>query len=292
MKIAISFLLSFISIAMFGQDVTIEVCEFKTSHLIFPDRIIYADLGDDERGLFNFSEYMLKIKGDSTMRQTNLTVITENQDYYSFGVYYRKNPKLNYFIQQDQRIKNLASKTNIGKTKESMNASTFNQAMSKAVKADVNNKRRKLLLADIQKDILHQKAEGLLRRAKHFDHVGKRRGDIKLKVTSIYHDLNNCFIVYEVENLGAIPYDISYLEFGKKDKHRPKKSALNQEILNPILIINANQSRILPYKKNHYVAVFDKMEVPQGKMLYMELVENGRNIQLDIPFNQLQIKKL
>ena len=124
------------------------------------------------------------------------------------------------------------------------------------------------------------------------DIIGARHGVIQLKVTGIYHSLDNCFLVYEIRNKGAIPYDVSYVEFGIKERKRPKKSALHEQQLSPFFTVKENITRVLPYQVNEYVAVFGKVTVPNDRLFYMEVVEDGRNITLDILFHKLPIKRL
>jgi len=125
-----------------------------------------------------------------------------------------------------------------------------------------------------------------------YHHIKGKHGDIILKVTGIYHSLHNCYIKYEIENTGEVPYDVDYIEFGMREKRRPKRTALNDKIFTPVNILNGDHNRVLPYRKNRYVAILGKVAVPEGRVLYMELVENGRNIPLKIPYNKVQKKFL
>ena len=73
------------------------------------------------------------------------------------------------------------------------------------------------------------------------------------------------------------------------EKKRPKRTALNEERLSPIFILNEEVKRILPMRKNRFVAVFQKLAVPKDRILYMEVIEEGRNLRVAIPFNKLRI---
>ena len=139
---------------------------------------------------------------------------------------------------------------------------------------------------------LYNKAVSLLSKPNLYDYIGARHGDIQLKVTGIYHSLENCFIVYEIRNKGAIPYDINYLEFGIKERKRPKKSALHEKKLAPLFTVKEDITRVLPHQVNEYVAVFEKITVPSDRILYLELIEDGRNISLNILFHKLPIARL
>lgn len=87
-------------------------------------------------------------------------------------------------------------------------------------------------------------------------------------------------------------YYISYTEFGIREKRRSRKSALNEQLLTPLLLLEEDDNRVGPHTLKNYVVVFDKIAVPMGKQLYMELVEQGRNIFLSIPYNRVPIERI
>ena len=296
----------------FSQSQTIEIRENQTSHLIFPDDILYTDIGDNDNFIVSYTNNILRVKGLKSQRRTNLTVITKDDYYYSFYVLYTENPKLNYFIRTSHSIKELseADQTTITKglpidnqehipdpqentmdTKEQITAPVKKKAVFTSQKDHRSTKSLPPQFV-IDKDKLAQQAENLLKNKNRFDYISARHGDILLKVTGIYHSLEHCFISYQVRNRGAIPYDISYTEFGMREKRRPKKSAINETIFTPLLVANYHESRVAPKRINTYVAVFDKIAVPQGRIFYIELVEAGRNIYLPIPYNKLPIEQI
>ena len=296
----------------FSQSQTIEIRENQTSHLIFPSDILYTDIGDNDNFIVSYTNNILRVKGLKSQRRTNLTVITKDDYYYSFYVLYTENPKLNYFIRTSHSIKELseADQTTTTKdlpidnqgnildpqedtmdTQERITAPIKKKAVFTSQKDHRSTKNLPPQFV-IDKDKLAQQAESLLKNKNRFDYISARHGDILLKVTGIYHSPEHCFISYQVRNRGVIPYDISYTEFGMREKRRPKKSAINETIFTPLLIANYHKIRVSPKRINTYVAVFDKIAVPQGKIFYIELVEAGRNIYLPIPYNKLPIEQI
>lgn len=271
----------------------IQVTEHKTTHLIMPDEIEYTDLGDGENYGFEYDKNILRIKGQKTEHRTNLTVITRNKDYYSFTLIWQENPsKLNYFITPYERVRSIQA---FKPTKKEPEEPTI---LKTPVKEELKiNEPPKVVLvkksvADLElENMLYEKAKRIRNKPLLWQHVGKKFTNIELRVGSIYHDLHHCYIVYEIKNHSAIPYDLSYIELGIKDKKRAKKSAYNETILEERLQLN-NEKRILPFRTNRYVAVYDKLAIPNGKMLYMEIVEAGRNLSLNIPYNKLKILTL
>ena len=268
----------------YGQ-LTILVTEHKTTHLVMPSEIEYADLGDGENYGFEYEENILRVKGQETEHLTNLTVITADKDYYSFILKWEKSPrKVNYFITKFDRVRSIGA---------------FKAIVPEPAVPPSTEKKGKVTLLELErgkedfekeerKRQLWNKAKRLENRPLAWHHVGRKFTNIEVKVGSIYHDLDNCFVVYEIKNHSAVPYDISYIELGVKDKKRAKKSAYTETILEEILTTNENK-RVLPGRTNRYVAVYNKLAIPNDKLLYLEIVEQGRNLTLDIPFNKLKI---
>ncbi|MEM6321106.1 MAG: DUF4138 domain-containing protein [Bacteroidota bacterium] len=213
-------------------------------------------------------------------------MLTKDQHFYSFYVMYLENPQLNYFITQRMATKVLSA------NKSPPVLPTTNRTPTKAATRKVNLPVSKTSEEQTREKSLYNKAVTLLSKPRLYNYLGARHGDIQLKVTGIYHSLENCFLVYEVRNKGPIPYDISYVEFGIKERRRPKKAARHKVRLNPLFTVKADINRVLPHQVNEYVAVFDKITVPNDRLFYMEVVEDGRNITLDILFHKLPIARL
>lgn len=76
----------------------LEVGYNKTTHIIFPSEIVYVDLGNENlvAGLADGAKNVLRVKSafKSFKTETNLSVITEDGNYYSFNVKFAKEPLL------------------------------------------------------------------------------------------------------------------------------------------------------------------------------------------------------
>ena len=282
-----------LSYQCFAQTQTIDIKENQTSHLIFPSDILYTDIGDNENFIADYTNNILRVKGIKTGKQTNLTVLTKDQRYYSFFVRYSPTPRLNYFITPKMATKILGNTDNKSPPTLPTNQSDINESRINTRKVNLPI-RKNTIEQEIPSEAnpsLYQKAVTLLKEPHLYDYIGARHGDIQLKVTGIYHSLHNCFMVYEIRNRGAIPYDVSYIEFGIKERKRPKKSALHEKKLAPLFTVKEDITRVLPYQVNEYVAVFGKVTVPSDRLFYIEVIEDGRNITLDILFHKLPIKR-
>jgi len=232
-----------LSFQCFAQTQTIEIKENQTSHLIFHSDILYIDIGDNENFIADYTNNIIRVKGIKTDRQTNLTVMTKDQHYYSFFVQYSPTPQLNYFITPQMAIKLLGNTDNKSPPTLPTNQRVTNEDRMNTRKVNLPIRynaleQNRLSQANLS---LYRKAVTLLGQAHLYDYIGARHGDIQLKITGIYHSLKNCFMVYEIRNRGAIPYDISYTEFGIKERKRPKKSALHEKKLAPLFTVKTLQ---------------------------------------------------
>ena len=286
---------------------SIQVNEHQTSHLIFPEAIIYFDLGDPKHYVADYTNNILRIKGqaaiDPSYHTTNLTVITKDKAYYSFYVSYTKRPQLNYFIEEKGPTKFIPSpllenqreidsppipQYEISpKNRESNQVSIVDSSADSSYLSSTFN---------ISIQSIYRTAQSILHKTPLYNDLDiitkrlrKKHGDIEVKLKGIYHSLHYCYIYYEIKNHGAIPYDIAYSEIGIRAKKRPKKTALNEAKLPILYTLNADITRVLPYRINRYVAVLEKLAVPEERICYLEIIESGRNITLDIPYNAIHI---
>lgn len=282
---------------------TIEITEDQTTHLIFPSNISYVDLGNSQFFITDYTDNILRIKGQQ-QQPTNLTVITQNQFYYSFLVKYTRQPQLNYFIETHQSLKNLGhqalqqqmtyqplpvrnSTKNSPRTKiipSERLASTdrnndFRNGSSNTLPYEQNFQR----ITHTAQKILDNKPLPLL--------INNHHGDIKLKVTGVYHSLQHCYIKYEIQNSGAIPYDVSYTEFGIRDKQRPKRTAIHETILNPIFILQGDRKRLLPFRINRYVAYLKKLTFSIIKIVTWKTLSRAATYMSTFLFIVLKLKR-
>ena len=82
-----------LSYQCFAQTQTVEIKENQTSHLIFPSDILYTDIGDNENFIADYTNNIVRVKGIKTDKQTNLTVLTKDQHYYSCLLYTSPSPR-------------------------------------------------------------------------------------------------------------------------------------------------------------------------------------------------------
>jgi len=238
----------------------IYVSSSKTTFLIFDAKIDYFDLGSSDVGLkrADNKDNIIKIKAiNEGFKETNLTVMTSNNQYYSFILNYSNNPDtLNYFLKSN--IKDQAK-----------------QAQPKVVESELKPEKVDSLDSPIN----------LTQSANRSFVAGKRKNKMIFLVKGIYIKNNKLLFQTEISNQSNIDYDIDFLKFSIKNKRRFKKSISQETEIKPTSILNDTNNIVKagnqPVKK---VFIFEKFTIPDKKELVIDLWEkNGdRNLAIAV----------
>ena len=238
----------------------IYVSSSKTTFLIFDSKVDYFDLGSSDVGLkrADSKENIIKIKAiNEGFKETNLTVMTSNNQYYSFILNYSNSPDtLNYFLKSD--VKDQAK-----------------QAQANVVEPDLKTEKVDSLDSPIN---LTQFSNRLLV-------AGKRKNKMIFLVKGVYIKNNKLLFQTEISNQSNIDYDIDFLKFSIKNKRRFKKSISQETEIRPTSILNDTNNIVKagnqPVQK---VFVFEKFTIPDKKELVIDLWERhgDRNLAIAI----------
>ena len=238
----------------------IYVSSSKTTFLIFDSKIDYFDLGSSDVGLkrADNKDNIIKIKAiNEGFKETNLTVMTSNNQYYSFILNYSNSPDtLNYFLKSD--VKDQAK-----------------QAQANVVEPDLKTEKVDSLDSPIN---LTQFSNRLLV-------AGKRKNKMIFLLKGVYIKNNKLLFQTEISNQSNIDYDIDFLKFSIKNKRRFKKSISQETEIRPTSILNDTNNIVKagnqPVQK---VFVFEKFTIPDKKELVIDLWERhgDRNLAIAI----------
>ena len=238
----------------------IYVSSSKTTFLIFDSKVDYFDLGSSDVGLkrADNKDNIIKIKAiNEGFKETNLTVMTSNNQYYSFILNYSNSPDtLNYFLKSD--VKDQAK-----------------QAQANVVEPDLKTEKVDSLDSPIN---LTQFSNRLLV-------AGKRKNKMIFLLKGVYIKNNKLLFQTEISNQSNIDYDIDFLKFSIKNKRRFKKSISQETEIRPTSILNDTNNIVKagnqPVQK---VFVFEKFTIPDKKELVIDLWERhgDRNLAIAI----------
>ena len=243
----------------------LEVCYDKTTHIIFPAEIVYVDLGNENlvAGLADGAKNVLRVKSafKSFKQETNLSVITEDGSYYSFNVKFAKEPLL----------------LNIEMTDFLHDGEAVNRPNNaQEIYLERLGSESPMLVKLIMKSIYKQNK-------REIKHIGSKRFGVQFLLKSIYANNGLLYFHTELKNTSNIPFDVDYVSFKIVDKKVIKRTAMQEQVLEPL---RAQNYVTVVHGKTSERTVFamEKFTIPDDKQLVIEIAEKevGRHQSLVI----------
>ena len=232
----------------------LEVCFEKTTHIIFPSEIVYCDLGNENlvAGLADGAKNVLRVKSafKSFKQETNLSVITEDGSYYSFNVKFAKEPLL----------------LNIEMTDFLHDGEAVNRPNNaQEIYLEKLGSESPMLVKLIMKSIYKQNK-------REIKHIGSKRFGVQFLLKSIYTNNGLLYFHTELKNTSNIPFDVDYVSFKIVDKKVIKRTAMQEQVLEPL---RAQNYVTVVHGKSSERTVFalEKFTIPDDKQLVIEIAE-------------------
>lgn len=234
----------------------LEITWHKTTLLIFPASIQSADRGDQYilAKKVKGTDNILKVKaGQKDFEQSNLSVVTKDGKVYSFTVNYSNNPIYQVVDLRKHKTAPPAKFSELSLNKKQV------EGYTKWVTS--------------QKDFIHG--------------VKQHKFQMKFKLRGVYVKNDVLFFRFTLKNKTQLSYDINFLRFYIKDKKQPKRTAVQEKEIKPVLL------EILPPKtqdaETTIVAAFKKFSIADDKKFVVELMEKDgdRHFRLKVPQRKL-----
>lgn len=238
----------------------LEVAFNKTTHVIFPSEIVYVDLGDENlvAGLADGAKNVLRVKSavKSFKTETNLTVITDDGCFFTFNVKFAKEPLL----------------LNIEMTDFIHDGEAVNRPNNaQEIYLERLGQESPMLVKLIMKSIYKQNK-------REIKHIGSKRFGVQFILKSIYTNNGLLYFHTELKNTSNIAFDIDYISFKIVDKKLVKRTAMQEQVLEPLRA--QNYVTVVSGKKSERtVFALEKFTIPDDKQLVIEVAEKegGRN---------------
>ena len=238
----------------------LEVAFNKTTHVIFPSEIVYVDLGDENlvAGLADGAKNVLRVKSavKSFKSETNLTVITDDGCFFTFNVKFAKEPLL----------------LNIEMTDFIHDGEAVNRPNNaQEIFLERLGQESPMLVKLIMKSIYKQDR-------REIKHIGSKRFGVQFILKSIYTNNGLLYFHTELKNTSNIAFDIDYISFKIVDKKVVKRTAMQEQVLEPLRA--QNYVTVVNGKKSERtVFALEKFTIPDDKLLVIEVAEKegGRN---------------
>ncbi|NCC08923.1 MAG: conjugative transposon protein TraN [Bacteroidia bacterium] len=234
----------------------LEVTYDKTVHIIFPSSVSYVDLGSPNliAGKADGAENVIRVKATvkDFRTETNLSVITEDGNFYTFNVKYADEPLL----------LNIEMKDFIhgGST-----VNRPNNAMEVYLKG---------LGSELPK-LVHLIMESIYKNDKReVKHIGSKRFGIQYLLKGIYTHNGLLYFHTQIKNESNVPFDVDFITFKIIDKKVAKRTAIQEQVIFPLRAHNY-ATRIAGKKSERTVFTMEKFTIPDDKQLLVELYEKS-----------------
>ncbi len=247
----------------YGLDVTYE----KTVHLIFPSQIRYVDLGSSNliAGKAEDADNVLRVKAAvrDFETETNLSVICEDGSFYAFNVKYAEEPeRLNIEMQDFLHSGGMNLPSN---------------------KADIYFKelgsQSPVLVKLIMKTIWQNDR-------REIKHIGSKKFGVQFLLRGLYSHNGLLYFHLQTKNQTQMPYNIDFITFKVVDKKVAKRTAIQEQILQPLRTYN-NVTQIGGLQTQRSVFALEQFTLPDDKVLEVTLFErNGGRHQTFVVENE------
>lgn len=306
------FLLNFFLVN--GQEPIIYATTNKNTNIFFKSPIKSGIVGNNKFtfGYDKKNSSKIAILKAFPGNESNLLVVTENGNIYSFIIRYSKDiTKLNYFINDSLAIGNengsiiksekiIVSKKTEKKETELKNLSndenvtnnlTVNDYRSdlKYAKDTLKNGEKVYNLYEEDKIAYFKKiSKGEIDKNRFFRRFYAAVDNVYLQLKNIVYNKNELYFTLIIHNKSSLDYDVNYLNFYLNSRNKSRNTTTQTLPYKPVFEYNVPK-RIEAGEKIEVVFVYDKFSINQNKALQVELNEaNGeRNVLLEILNNYI-----
>lgn len=232
----------------------LEITYDKTVHVIFPSPIKYVDLGSTNliAGKADGAENVIRVKAARKhfRNETNMSVITEDGNFYTFNVKYADEPLLLNvemcdFIHDGETV------------------NRPNNAMEIYLQELGSESPRLVRL--IMKSVHKQDK----RRIKH---IGCKRFGVRFLLKGLYAHGDLLYFHTEVRNATHVPFDVDFVTFKIVDKKIVRRTAMQEQVIYPLRAFNC-VTRVEGKKDERTVFALPKFTIPDDKKLVVEMYE-------------------
>lgn len=234
----------------------LEVTYDKTVHIIFPSAVSYVDLGSANliAGKADGAENVIRVK--STVKdfrgETNLSVITDNGNFYTFNVRYAQEPLL----------LNVEMKDFIHDGSE---VNRPNNALEVYL-TELGSESPKLVHI-IMRSIHHEND-------REIKHIGCKRFGVQYLLKGIYTHNGLLYFHTEIKNQTNVPFDVDFITFKIVDKKVAKRTAIQEQVIFPLRAFNY-ATRVAGRDNERTVFTMNKFTIPDDKQLVVEMHEKS-----------------
>ena len=243
----------------------LEITYDKTVHVIFPAPVRYVDLGSPNliAGKADGAENVIRVKATTRhfRQETNMSVITEDGNFYTFNVKYADEPLLLNvemcdFIHDGEAVNRPNNAMEIYLTELDNESPRLVRLIMKSVHE--NDKRR-------------------------IRHIGSKRFGVQFLLKGMYTHSDLLYFHTQVKNTSHVPFDVDFITFKIVDKKVVKRTAMQEQVIYPLRAYNY-VTRVNGRDSECTVFALPKFTIPDDKKLVVEMLEKqgGRHQRFEV----------
>lgn len=243
----------------------LEITYDKTVHVIFPAPVRYVDLGSPNliAGKADGAENVIRVKATTRhfRQETNMSVITEDGNFYTFNVKYADEPLLLNvemcdFIHDGESVNRPNNAMEIYLTELDNESPRLVRLIMKSVHE--NDKRR-------------------------IRHIGSKRFGVQFLLKGMYTHSDLLYFHTQVKNTSHVPFDVDFITFKIVDKKVVKRTAMQEQVIYPLRAYNY-VTRVNGRDSECTVFALSKFTIPDDKKLVVEMFEKqgGRHQRFEV----------
>ena len=243
----------------------LEITYDKTVHVIFPAPVRYVDLGSPNliAGKADGAENVIRVKATTRhfRQETNMSVITEDGNFYTFNVKYADEPLLLNvemcdFIHDGESVNRPNNAMEIYLTELDNESLRLVRLIMKSVHE--NDKRR-------------------------IRHIGSKRFGVQFLLKGMYTHSDLLYFHTQVKNTSHVPFDVDFITFKIVDKKVVKRTAMQEQVIYPLRAYNY-VTRVNGRDSECTVFALPKFTIPDDKKLVVEMFEKqgGRHQRFEV----------
>ena len=243
----------------------LEITYDKTVHVIFPAPVRYVYLGSPNliAGKADGAENVIRVKATTRhfRQETNMSVITEDGNFYTFNVKYADEPLLLNvemcdFIHDGESVNRPNNAMEIYLTELDNESPRLVRLIMKSVHE--NDKRR-------------------------IRHIGSKRFGVQFLLKGMYTHSDLLYFHTQVKNTSHVPFDVDFITFKIVDKKVVKRTAMQEQVIYPLRAYNY-VTRVNGRDSECTVFALPKFTIPDDKKLVVEMLEKqgGRHQRFEV----------
>lgn len=241
----------------------IEITTNKTTHIIFPSKVVYVDVGNASVIVDKADniENIIRVKAtDIFTEETTITVIDDTGGYYSFLTNFNLNPqKLSINIASNREADlNYAEKNGLLKT------------MGTLEEKDVS-------------EVQFQSNKVYAKRA-YIKHLAMHRYKVNFEVNGVYYKNDLLYVSLSIENNSFIPYEVNFIKMYVKDRDMARRTSYQELEVKSLYQTGDESIKVAEKQKSKAVFVIPKLTITPDKIFYIECIEKsgGRHLNIEM----------